>query len=76
MKSREYVHQAILQLDKMGITHRMSKVEDWKSYSTFWPYYDDHGFIKFNIVDYALDNNHPGIESHKALAEKLYATVK
>ena len=76
MKSREYVHQSILQLDKAGVTYRMCKIEDWSSYTSFWPHYDDHGFIKFNLIDYALDNSHPGIESHKELAEKLYVTVK
>lgn len=76
MKSREYIHQSILELDKKGITYRMCKVEDWKSHTPFWPHYDDFGFIKFDIIDYALDNNHPGVESHNALAEKLYVTVK
>lgn len=76
MKSREYVHQTILHLDKTGIKYIMCKIEDWESRTDFWPFYDDRTFMKFDIIDYALDNSHPGVESHKVLAEKLYDTLK
>jgi hypothetical protein len=76
MKSREYVHQTKMHLDNIGIKYRMCKVEDWNSWTAFWPFYDDHAFMKFDIIDFALDNNHPGVESHRSLAEKLYDTLK
>ena len=75
-KSREYVHQTILHLEKMNVQYRMAKIEDWNTKSDFWPFYDDHAFMKFDMIDYAADNSHPGVESNKALAEKIYDSLK
>ncbi len=76
MKSREYVHQTILHLDKIGVEYRMCKIENWESRTPFWPFYDDATFMNFDMLDFALDNSHPGVESHKAFAEKIYDTLK
>jgi hypothetical protein len=75
-KSREYIHHAELYLDSIGIRYRMGKIEYHLSKNYKWNNYNYETFIDFFIIDYAIDNSHPGIESNKLFAKKLYDSLR
>lgn len=75
VKSMEYVHHAELYLKNLGVTYAMAQVELWNFKTPQWRWYNPDDYIYFNKVDMALDQQHPGVESHRLLAEKMYARI-
>lgn len=75
LKSMEYVHHAELYLKSLGVNYSMAQVELWNFKTPQWRWYNPRDYIYYNKVDAALDQQHPGIASHKLLAEKMYARI-
>ena len=75
LKSMEYVHHAELYLKSLGITYAMAQIELWNFKTPHWRWYNPDDYIYFNQLDMALDQQHPGVESHRLLAEKMYARI-
>lgn len=76
MKSREYVYLTYLHLERNSVNYKMAKIEKWESVSDFWVRYEHDDLLTFDMLDYALDHSHPGVESHKVFANKIYDTIK
>lgn len=82
IKSGLHIHHAELFLDSLGITH-YHFLSHMQSYN---PFENPPRWIKkpknliknlmFKKIDLALDNSHPGVQSHQRLADKLYEYIK
>jgi hypothetical protein len=72
LKSMEYVHHAQMYLENRGIQYAMAQLEPWHFETEHWIKYNRDDYPLFKFIDLAEDNSHPGIESHKLIAEKIY----
>ena len=76
LKSMEYVHHAKMYLENRGIQYAMAQIEPWYFETEHWTKYNRDDYVRFDFIDYAEDNSHPGIESHKLVAEKMYNSLQ
>ena len=72
LKSMEYVHHARLYLESLGVNYVMAAVELWEFKTPQWRFYNPDDFVFYNFIDRALDNEHPGLDSHAELANRMY----
>jgi len=75
LKSMEYVHHAQMYLENRGIRYVMAQREQWYFETEHWTKYNRDDYVWFEAIDFAEDNSHPGIESHKLVAEKMYNSL-
>jgi hypothetical protein len=74
IRSMEYVHHAQMYLENLGIKYAMAQVELWES-TPQWPKYNKEDFVYYKFIDQGSDNAHPGVESHKLIAELMYKRI-
>ena len=72
LKSMEYIHHTKLYLESLGIKYAMAITEPWKFKTPKWRFYNPDDYLFYYFIDRALDNEHPGLKSHKQLADKMY----
>jgi hypothetical protein len=78
IKSGLHIHHADLYLESLDITHYhfLSHIQSYNPFekSPVW-IKKPKNLIKnlvFKKLDFASDNSHPGVQSHQALANKIY----
>ena len=70
IETNHRIDYANLYLKSLGIKQFHSSCE-----SIIHPLLFDINFDEFRKIDFALDNRHPGIESHKVIAEQFYKRI-
>lgn len=75
IRSMEYIHHTQMYLERNGIQYVMAQIEPWYTKSTHWTKYNRDDFAFYQFIDKAADNSHPGLESHKRIAELMYEKV-
>jgi len=76
VRSGLYIHHAELHLELAGVNQYHIHTQDRKTKPEYFckPKHFIKNF-KFVRVDVALDNSHPGVESHKQTANKLFTIL-
>lgn len=76
IRNRQYIQHAELFLQSRNIPYQMSKIEVWAERNTNWRDYSHDDLPLFEITDRGSDNLHPGVDSHRQFATKLYNLIK
>jgi len=71
------IHHAALYLTKINVPYYFIDMNHTDNIPSFLKvkYYDTHNIYQFFTIDRALDNSHPGIESHKKFTSYLYNKI-
>lgn len=73
-----YIHHASCYFKSLNLKYYHMLGGDWDDYQKIPNFLkiDNLLDLRFEELDKALDNAHPGIESHRNLAEKLFKVIK